>query len=60
MKRFILHDTTINVFASLQGAKVVATDTADNAVMFDERDNVPMKAAFYNAITGCNFKAVEI
>jgi hypothetical protein len=60
MKQFVLYDSNANIYAGLEGHKIIAVDSPDSAVHFDSCDNSDIKCCFYNAVTGANFKAVEI
>jgi len=61
MKKFVLYAAADGVYAGLKGATVTAEETKEAAVVFDSAvDNVMIKQRFYNAVTGCSFKAVAL
>lgn len=56
---YVLFDKTAKVFAGLDGLKIVAVETQDQAVKFDAlKDNPDIKVSFYNAITGASYEPV--
>lgn len=58
---YVLYDKENNIYAGLNGLKVVAVASQQQAVFFDsKKDNPDIKCRFYNAITGANFVKVDI
>jgi len=60
MKRFVLLDKNINVFAGLENGKITFEEDVKRALIFDERDNMGLKRRFYNTVTTLDFSVVEI
>lgn len=60
MKKFVLLDKGINVYAGLENGKITFEEDVKKALVFDERDNMAMKQRFYNTVTTLNFSVVEI
>lgn len=66
MGRFVLvaTDTNCKAFAvagtAATGMRPTVTDQAADATVFDHRDNPRIKAAFYSAVIGVEFRAEEL
>jgi len=58
--RFVLVDKSIGVFIGRENCQISFEESADKALVFDERDNMGIKARFYNAVTGLNLGVMEI
>ena len=59
LKKFVLLDKSIGVYAGRKDCAITFEESADKALVFDERDNMKMKARCYNTLTGLNFESVE-
>jgi len=59
--KYVLYDKNAKVYAGLDRvAKITMEETTDTAVIFDHRDNMPMKVKFYNMVTGMSFESIEV